>query len=99
VELPVAPRLSVCAEHAALTAAVAAGISPRAVVIWTVPEDPSALPCGVCRQVLAELAPKAALWLQQGDGAPRRLDAESLLPHPFDERALPGRRGQGAAEP
>ena len=46
--------LTICAERAAVLAAVSAGVTRfrRAVVVSDV--DPPAAPCGACRQVLAE---------------------------------------------
>ena len=46
--------LTICAERAAVCAAVSAGVTrfQRAVVVSDV--DPPAAPCGACRQVLAE---------------------------------------------
>ena len=46
--------LTICAERAAICAAVTAGVTRfrRAVVVSDV--DPPAAPCGACRQVLAE---------------------------------------------
>jgi cytidine deaminase len=46
--------LTICAERAAICAAVSAGVQRfrRAVVVSDV--DPPAAPCGACRQVLAE---------------------------------------------
>ncbi len=46
--------LTICAERAAVSAAVSAGVTrfKRAVVVSDV--DPPAAPCGACRQVLAE---------------------------------------------
>ena len=46
--------LTICAERAAISAAVGAGVRRfrRAVVVSDV--DPPAAPCGACRQVLAE---------------------------------------------
>jgi cytidine deaminase len=48
--------LTICAERAAICAAVAAGMRRfrRAVVVSDV--DPPAAPCGACRQVLAEFS-------------------------------------------
>jgi cytidine deaminase len=76
--------LALCAERAALTAALAAGertISAIAVAcIDAAPSDPveSRLPCGACRQWLAELAPQAKILI---DGHTFTLD--ELLPKPF----------------
>ena len=49
--------LTICAERAAICAAVAAGAQRfrRAVVVSD--SDPPAAPCGACRQVLAEFGP------------------------------------------
>jgi cytidine deaminase len=91
VEFPAAPRLGVCAEHAALTSAVALGLAPEILAIWTAPDDPSPYPCGVCRQVLAELAADVTIWLQRGEGPPETLSAQELLPRPFDKTSLPAR--------
>jgi cytidine deaminase len=90
VEIAAAPRLGVCAEHVALAAAVTEGIAPAAVAIWTAEGDTSPLPCGPCRQVLAELAPAAQVWLKVGGGPPRLLKVHELLPMPFGKDRLPG---------
>jgi cytidine deaminase len=60
--------LTVCAERAAVFAAVSAGVKRfrRAVVVSDV--DPPAAPCGACRQVLAEFGldlPIAAVGSQR----------------------------------
>jgi cytidine deaminase len=49
--------LTICAERAAICAAVAAGAQRfrRAVIVSD--SDPPAAPCGACRQVLAEFEP------------------------------------------
>jgi len=49
--------LTICAERAAIFAAVSAGVQRfrRAVVVSDT--DPPAAPCGACRQVLSEFAP------------------------------------------
>jgi cytidine deaminase len=100
IEIPGAPRLGICAEHLALVSAVAEGLAPRVTVVWTTADDPSPLPCGVCRQVLAELAPDMVLWIQRGDGPPEFSALGDLLPRPFDRTSLPQRsadpeKGQG----
>jgi cytidine deaminase len=50
--------LTICAERAAICAAVTAGARKfrRAVVVSDI--DPPAAPCGACRQVLAEFGPE-----------------------------------------
>jgi cytidine deaminase len=81
--------LTVCAERAAVAAAVAAGETRfQAVAIVTDGFEPVA-PCGACRQVLAEFEPALQVWAGcEGARGGWRLD--ELLPEPF--RGLPGRR-------
>ena len=78
--------LSLCAERAALTVALAAGeriIRALAVsCIDALPGGPpgSLVPCGACRQWVAELAPHAAIFIDQVDG---QYSIEQLLPTAF----------------
>ncbi len=53
--------LTICAERAAVCAAVSAGVRGfrRAVVVSDA--DPPAAPCGACRQVLSEFGPDLAV--------------------------------------
>lgn len=80
--------LSICAERAAIFAAVAAGATrPLAAmaVVCLDAEAGSCMPCGACRQVMAEhLAPEAPVEVE-GAGAFRVAD---LLPYAF--RLSPG---------
>ena len=78
--------LSICAERVAVFAAVAAGhqqIDRLAVVCVDAAADlgPSGrMPCGACRQVMAELLAPDAVVLVDGVGA---LTMPDLLPRPF----------------
>ncbi|HLV81555.1 MAG TPA: cytidine deaminase [Chthonomonadaceae bacterium] len=78
--------LTVCAERVALFSAVAAGarrISRLAVsCLKPGPDAPPAgrMPCGACRQVIAEFMPPDAIVLVDGAGAWRVAD---LLPEPY----------------
>lgn len=78
----------ICAERAAVLAAVAHG--ERAftqVVIVTEAEEP-APPCGACRQVLAEFAPAIEVISCTAGGAEARWTLSELLPHPFTPHSL-----------
>lgn len=73
---------TICAERAALAAAVAAGERElRALVIASGAKSPTP-PCGICRQCLAELAPGLAIRSYAGDA---RADyaLASLFPDAF----------------
>ena len=77
--------LTICAERAAICAAVSAGVQHfrRAVVVSDV--DPPAAPCGACRQVLAEFNPNLLIVmvdsLKPSEGHHATLDR--LLPSQF----------------
>jgi cytidine deaminase len=95
VEIPGAPHLSVCAEHVALAGAVLSGFAVRDLVVLSGRPASEALPCGVCRQVLRELAPDARVWIRSVEGTVRRLEAAALLPRPFEASHLPGGEDEG----
>jgi cytidine deaminase len=75
---------TVCAERVALGSAVAAGDpTPVAIVVVTDTSPPS-LPCGLCLQVLTELAsPELPVRLVNPAGESREFRLDELLPHPF----------------
>jgi cytidine deaminase len=79
--------LTICAERAALCAAVSAGVRRfrRAVVVSDV--DPPAAPCGACRQVLAEFGLDLPI---EGIGSTRRVSwkLSELLPVAFGPEQL-----------
>jgi cytidine deaminase len=81
-----------CAERTALFSAYAAGereISALAVVADT---SGPVSPCGTCRQVIAELAPRAAVILANTSGALLHTTPGELLPGAFSPAELPPRR-------
>ena len=79
--------LTICAERAAICAAVSAGIRKfrRAVVVSDV--DPPAAPCGACRQVMAEFGLDLPI---DGVGSERtvRWRLSELLPAAFGPEQL-----------
>jgi homotetrameric cytidine deaminase len=76
--------LTLCAERAAIAAAVAAeGPEMKILALAVVCESPAACPpCGACRQVILEFGPNALLIFPGPDGLLERRLAE-LLPEAF----------------
>jgi cytidine deaminase len=78
--------LTLCAERAALAAALSAGSSPiTAVAVACIDAPPQATlsqrtPCGACRQWLADLAPQATIYI---DGSTQDFSVVDLLPLAF----------------
>ena len=89
--------LTICAERAAVFAAVAAGSKAlRAVAIATDLSKP-ARPCGACRQVLAEFGRDMVVVLVGTGGVQERTTLGALLPEPFTfADLLRARGGKGA---
>jgi cytidine deaminase len=79
---------TLCAERVAVGAAVAAGERPGGFeAIAIVSDDPApATPCGVCRQVMQEIAPGARVIMasapEKGNGR-LEMTVEELLPSAF----------------
>jgi homotetrameric cytidine deaminase len=77
--------LSVCAERAAVFAAVLAGARDLAAVAVSGPDGRTASPCGACRQVLVEFgAPAVPLTYLRADGGWTDTTLGDLLPAPFE---------------
>jgi len=82
--------LTICAERAAICAAVAASARRVvAVAVVTGLQDP-ARPCGACRQVLAEFGPDMQVILQGSGEEVVTTTLSQLLPEPFTFDALGG---------
>ena len=77
-----------CAERSALAAAIARGFRVfELIVVATEAEEPTP-PCGLCRQVLAELAPNAHVVSITTGGREQRWPLQELLPSPFTTHSL-----------
>ncbi|HUF74827.1 MAG TPA: cytidine deaminase [Longimicrobiales bacterium] len=75
--------LTICAERAAVGAAVARGVRRlRAAAIATSGSEPVP-PCGACRQVLAEFSPTMTIVSVAGEGR-KTWTLDRLLPEPFE---------------
>lgn len=83
--------LTICAERAAVLAAVAAGVRRFRRLVVVAESDPPVSPCGACRQVLMEFGHDLEIEGIGPQGRCRWTLAE-LLPEPFG----PGRHGTDA---
>ncbi|WP_052887663.1 cytidine deaminase [Thermogemmatispora carboxidivorans] len=78
--------LTLCAERAALAAAVSAGAGQITHVAVACIDAPPSAPasartlCGACRQWLADLAPQATIYI---DGLEESFTVKELLPYAF----------------
>ncbi len=82
--------VTLCAERAALAAAVAAGARQFRRLVIVSDADPPAAPCGVCRQALAEFSPGLRVEAF-GPAGSRRWTLEALLPDAFGAELRPPR--------
>jgi len=77
---------TICAERVALTAAVAQG--RRAFTAIAVATRDGGSPCGICRQVMAELGPQMAVYISDERGNFRATGVADLLPDSFTGASL-----------
>jgi cytidine deaminase len=79
-------RLTSCAEQGAIARAVAErgpGVRLRAVAVANL-NGAASMPCGACRQTLAEFGDDGTVVLYPGEGgAPEETTLGELLPHAF----------------
>lgn len=80
--------LAICAERTALVKAVSSGVTEfSALAVITDLEDPAS-PCGACRQVLCEFAPKLPVLLANTRGRVVETSLDKLLPLAFTPKKL-----------
>jgi cytidine deaminase len=77
--------LTCCAERVALFNALTSGHGDFVAVAVVARAPGGPMPCGACRQLLAEYAPKAAVWVADSRAlrAIREYSVMALLPAPF----------------
>lgn len=80
--------LSICAERVALFKAVSSGIIGfKALAIVTDLDNPAS-PCGACRQVLVEFAPRMTVYLANTEGKIVETTVAELIPRAFTPSQL-----------
>ena len=77
-----------CAERVALGAAVVRGLRHFTHVVVATEASSPTPPCGICRQVLSELAPECHVISVTRGGAEAQWRLAELLPHPFTPSLL-----------
>ncbi len=77
--------LTCCAERVALFQALTSGERDFVAVAVVARMPGGAMPCGACRQLLAEYAPSAVVWVADtgAPGAVREFQVKRLLPAAF----------------
>ncbi|WP_231133272.1 cytidine deaminase [Capillibacterium thermochitinicola] len=76
---------TICAERVAVARAIAEG-EKDFVALAVVADSPEpGSPCGICRQFLAEFAPRLQLILGNLDGKVRRGSLDEYLPYAFNK--------------
>lgn len=83
--------LTLCAERSAVASAIAHGDRDFVAIAIVTDSKQPALPCGACRQVLAEFNPKLIVVSATASGEVQEFQLADLLPHP-DQGVLEGRR-------
>ncbi len=78
----------ICAERAAVAAAVTRGIRTfEAILIATEADEPTP-PCGMCRQVLMEFSPHLVVFGATRTGREARWTLDELLPKAFTPHSM-----------
>jgi cytidine deaminase len=81
--------LTICAERVALTAAVAAGEREFEALVVAAGDDSPGMPCGACRQVMAEFfTAEVPIVVVSSRGERKQMTFGELMPQPFGPAAL-----------
>lgn len=84
--------LTICAERAAIFAAVAAGGKKIHALAVTAAKLPGVTPCGACRQVMVEFCdPSTPVYSDTGSGNYMEWSVSELLPNAFTEAGFEAR--------
>lgn len=83
--------LTQCAECSAVTAATAVGRRDITTCVIVTDTEAPTMPCGACRQVLAEFDADVLVVSRTLSGKEIRARLSELLPSSFDPSSLPGR--------
>jgi cytidine deaminase len=75
--------LTLCAERTALAKAVSEGARRFVAMAIATDRRGSVMPCGACRQFIAELAPRLRFVVAGTGRRRRRSSIQELLPHAF----------------
>jgi cytidine deaminase len=78
----------ICAERAALAAAVVGGARELTLLVLATEADEPTPPCGMCRQALVEFAPSLRILSLTAGGRRMEWSLAELLPRPFTPRSL-----------
>ena len=74
--------LTICAEQVCVGAAIAAGESDFEMIAVAADSEIPIVPCGACRQVLAEFSPALEILSSTLDGEMANFRLDELLPRP-----------------
>lgn len=78
----------ICAERGAVATAVAEGARDFVKIVVCTEASQATPPCGICRQVLVEFAPRLEIVSVTSEGAHAQWSLGELLPVPFTPASL-----------
>lgn len=75
--------LTICAERSAVVSAVQAREQKFSAIAISAATQLPIVPCGACRQFLAEFNPNLTIWSTNASGTSTQWNLAELLPHPL----------------